>query len=122
MKNRHVLEDMLKIFGYPKKDWMGYEFSKKNYISYHHIQEKRNGGTESIENGALLSRTSHLLLHRIEQINYDLYLEWQQLFIDINIARKPLDEYDYLRIAELKKETKDFFVSLKDINNISFIL
>lgn len=122
MKNKHVLEEMLIIFGYPKKDWMGYKFSKKNYISYHHILEKRNNGIESIDNGALLSRTSHLLLHKIELINYDLYLKWQILFMEINASRKPLDDYFYVKIAELKKETKEFFVSFNEIKNISFTL
>lgn len=105
---------MLKIFNYPKKDWMGFTITKKNYISYHHILEKRNGGIESVDNGAILSRTSHLLLHKLEDINYDLYLNWQVLFLDINASKKPIDEYYYNEIEALKKETKIFFISLKD--------
>ena len=114
MKNKKVIEEMLIIWGNPKKDWMGYNISKKNYVSYHHINEKRNGGLETIENGAILTRTSHLLLHRIELLNYDLYLEWQLLFLDINKSRKPLDDYFIGRIGHLKRETKEFYASLNE--------
>lgn len=122
MKNKKVLDEMLKIFNYPKKDWMGFTITKKNYISYHHILEKRNGGIESVDNGAILSRTSHLLLHKLEDINYDLYLNWQVLFLDINASKKPIDEYYYNEIEALKKETKIFFISLKDERYKSLIL
>lgn len=120
MKNRKVLDEMLRIFGYPKKDWMGYKISKKNYISYHHILEKRNDGEETIDNGALLSRTSHQLLHKIELINYDLYLEWQCLFLDLNNLKRPLTENEYAKIGALKNETKNFFASLN--NNSTLLL
>ena len=124
MKNKQILYEMLMIFGNPRKDWMGYKYSKKNYISYHHILEKRNDGIESIDNGALLSRTSHILLHKIESENYDLYLKWQQLFIEINLSRKPLDDYFYAKIAGLRKETKEFFASLNNnkLNHITLKL
>ncbi len=112
MKNKKVLEEMLEIYGYPKIDWMGYKFSSNNYVSFHHIDEKRNGGCETIDNGALLSRTSHVLLHIIEHCNYELYMKWQCLFIDFNACRRPLNEYQIEEIMELRKETKDFFISL----------
>ena len=112
MKNKKVMIEMLKIWGYPKKDWMGYPITKKNYVSYHHINEKRNGGLETVENGAILTRTSHLLLHRIELLNYDLYLKWQLLFLEINASRRPLDDYFLAKIGHLKRETKEFYASL----------
>ncbi len=113
---------MLRIYGNPKTDWMGYKITQKNYVSYHHILEKRNGGIESVDNGAILSRTSHKLLHKIEQINYDLYLEWQLLFLEINHYRKPLDSELIGKIGHLKRETKEFFISLNLPNRHKFIV
>ena len=56
--------------------------------------------------------------------NFDLYLEWQVLFLEINESRKPLDDYFYGRIAELNKKTKEFikFLSDEKSNNRSITL
>lgn len=113
MKNKSVMRDMLLIYNNSAYDWMGYKYSDYNYISYHHILEKRNGGNESIDNGALLSRTSHILLHRIEHYNYDLYLEWQNLFKYFNYLKRPLELEEFQFIYELRCKTKDFFMSIK---------
>ena len=121
MKNKHILEEMIQIFGKQKFDWMGYKITPQNYISYHHILEKRNGGKETVDNGAILSKDSHILLHKLEQINYDLYLHWQLLFININEKKAPLDDDSLWEIEVLLKETKDFFVSLKDDRVLSLI-
>ena len=120
MKNKKVLEAMIAIFESKKIDWMGFKITKSNYRSYHHIDEKRNGGQESIDNGAILSRDSHKLLHLIEEKYYDLYLQWQLLFIDINNLRKPIDDTTLKRILQLQKETL-LFVKSQNIE-LPFIL
>ncbi len=118
MKDKKVMQELIRLFN-PKIDWMGFIITPKNYISYHHIDEKRNGGKETVDNGAILSRTSHMLLHKIEHFNKDLYLKWQLLFIDINLTRKPLTEDTLQRICELTLETKDFFISINKLDRIS---
>lgn len=122
MKNKKVMLEMMLIFGNPKTDWMGYKITKRNYLSYHHINEKRNGGEETIENGAILTKTSHQLLHKIEETNYDLYLEWQVLFLEINNYRKPLDDYLIGKIGHLKRETKEYFISLNNSKKLSLTI
>lgn len=114
MKNKSVLLEMFKIYGYSDKDWMGFKITKKNGISYHHIFEKRNGGEETVDNGAILTKNSHALLNRLEINNYDLYCKWNLLFMEINETKKPLDDYLIGKIGHLKRETKEFFISLNN--------
>lgn len=76
MKDKQILLEMFKIYGKPTKCWMGYPITAKNYISFHHITEKRNGGKDEISTGALLSRKSYEMLHQIEQIDINLYQEY----------------------------------------------
>lgn len=118
MKDKKVMQELIRLFN-PKIDWMGFIITPKNYISYHHIDEKRNGGKETVDNGAILSRTSYMLLHKIEHFNKDLYLKWQLLFIDINLTRKPLTEDTLQKICELTLETKEFFISINKLDRIS---
>ena len=51
MKNPEILIEMYKIYGKPTVDWMGFKVTKNNHITYHHIKEDRNGGTETVERG-----------------------------------------------------------------------
>ena len=77
---------MINVYNLHKIDFMGYQFSKNN-ASYHHlIVPRRLGGKETIDNGAVLNgKTSHPYLHRIESVDYDMFLAITSEMIDENI-------------------------------------
>lgn len=80
MINKYALDKL-------KYDFMGYEFSDINQLSYHHlIIPKRHGGPTCVANGAILRKdTSHEYLHVIERYDYDTFLEITSEMLDINI-------------------------------------
>ena len=106
MKNKEVLYEMFKIYGEPKIDWMGFEVTKNNPITYHHIREERSGGKETVDNGALLTKNSHAKLHKIEKSHHELYAEYQYWFKIINDMKCPPTEEVMMVIYSLKNRLK----------------
>lgn len=92
---------MINVYNLKKFDFMGYQFSNKN-ASYHHlIVPRRLGGAETIQNGAVLNmKTSHEYLHRIEQVDLDMFNYITSEMIDINI-KGYLDKYNLHKIHEV---------------------
>ena len=100
---KHITELMIRKYNIMKTgyDFMGYRFSEKKSLSYHHlIVPKKNGGKETPCNVAILVRdTSHDYLHIIERIDrkYFGYITSEMIkenklgYIDMDIIRK-IDE------------------------------
>ena len=67
-------------------DFMGYEYHKSD-ASYHHlIIPRRKGGTETIQNGAILMQsTSHNCLHTTEKYDLEIFEFITSEMIDENI-------------------------------------
>lgn len=81
-------------------DMMGYTFNKTDELSFHHlITPRRLGGPMIKENGAILKQaTSHDYLHRIEAIDYDMFLAITSEMIDENIkGRLDIDNLKRIR-------------------------
>jgi hypothetical protein len=116
MINKNVLYEMFNIYGYPNIDWMGYEVTDDDIITYHHIKEKRNGGPESVNNGALLTSRAHLTLHRIEKYDIDLYNEYNYYFQIINDMKCP-PTFELMEIMECLKERSDYILKHKKLYN-----
>ena len=83
-------------------DFMGYTFNRTDELSFHHlIIPRRLGGKETKDNGAILVQsTSHDYLHRIELIDYDMFLAITSEMIDENIKGK-LDIDNLRRIRDI---------------------
>ena len=122
-KNNLVLREMKKIY-FKKEldyvDWMGFKIDDINKPSYHHIVKKEDLKKENkdydatISNGAYLGKKSHELLHKIEMIDYELYLSWNYLFNVINNMKcYPID--DVIKIRDDLKEK-----SLKLVNEVKY--
>lgn len=112
--NNEILKQMKKIYYLKGKeyiDWMGFKITEENKPSYHHIKKaetlrKDNEDDEAtIENGAYLGKKSHEMLHKLENIDKDLYDAWNYLFLVINKMKcYPID--DVLKMMyELKDKT-----------------
>lgn len=106
MKNKEVLFEMFKIYGNPHIDWMGFEVTKRNFITYHHIKEERIGGKETVQNGALLTKSSHQKLHKLERNNPELYNEYQYWFKIMNEMECPPTDEIMAIIYSLKNRLK----------------
>lgn len=65
---------------------MGYTFSNKGQLSYHHlIVPRRFGGKATIENGSILRQnTSHDYLHKIELTDREIFELITDRMIEMN--------------------------------------
>ena len=119
--NNEILKQMKKIY-YPKNkeyiDWMGFKITDENKPSYHHITKaeilrKNNEEDEAtLENGAYLGKKSHEMLHKIENIDKDLYDAWNHLFLLINKMKcYPIDD-----VLKMIYELKNKSINLLDEN------
>jgi hypothetical protein len=114
MKDNSILESMFKTYGKSKIDWMGFPVTTKNYITYHHIYEARNGGIESENNGALLTRKAHEYLNIAYIIDRPLYDEYNYYFRIINDMKMPPSDEIMSLMYNLKKRLKKL---VKDYEN-----
>ena len=111
---KSITREMIKL--YRLKDWgcdfAGFTFSSPEQLSYHHnIIAARNGGPETIQNGAILNgKTGHPYLHIIEAKDPEIFYLITSEMLDENIKGK-LDIDNLKRIRELllyfEKEHKD---------------
>lgn len=101
-----ILKKMIEIYRPTSTDWMSYIITKKNFLTYHHIKPEKEGGKISIENGALLTKNAHRDLNRIEEFDYALYQDWNELFWFILNSQAPIDEYYKIEAQKLKMHTK----------------
>ena len=101
---KQITKDMIRIYKIKElgHDFAGYKLQKGDIYTYHHnIIAKRNGGPETIWNGAILRQnTSHDYLHIIEKIDSDIFYELTSEMIDENIKGR-LDIDNLKRIHDL---------------------
>lgn len=99
-----VLERLQERHGTYGVDWMGFTLSKKNPLTYHHIQKESDKGKRTIENGAPLTRRAHMFLNCLERTKPELYDEWNDLFKEINKSEAPLTEEHKAKIKVLRQK------------------
>ncbi len=99
--NNYNLKKMFKIYKINGFDWMNFALTRRNPYTFHHIVSRSNGGADSIENGAILTRKAHDLLHLLEYICPDAYRKLQIIFTEINVSRKAPSEEHIHEIDEI---------------------
>ena len=86
---KQITKDMIRIYKIKElgHDFAGYKLQKGDIYTYHHnIIAKRNGGPETIWNGAILcGKTIHPYLHLIEQYDPEIFYLITSELIDENI-------------------------------------
>ena len=107
---KRVLRNMIDIFQPEGTDWMNFSLSRSNPYTYHHIVEKSRGGDKSIDNGAILTRKAHTLLHTLEAICPEAYQDLQNVFVKINATKSPITQ-DI--INEIDQILYDIFIGNK---------
>lgn len=78
---------LIEIFG--EICWMGYRIHSKNRLTFHHIVERRNGGKDTIDNGAILTRHAHDDLNQLEIHARSMYRDLNALFTELNETKAP---------------------------------
>ena len=101
-----VLERLQERHGTYGVDWMGFTLSKRNPLTYHHIQKESEKGKRTLENGAPLTRNAHRFLNCLERNEPELYEEWNELFKKINVSEAPPTEEheEEIKVLRLKGE------------------
>ena len=107
---REITKEMIEYYKIMKLqiDFMGYDVSKKNTLSFHHLivphrecKQKGLGEGYLWWNGAILNQsTSHEYLHLIEAKDYDMFLDITSKMIDQNF-KGYLDRKNLLRIRDI---------------------
>ena len=99
-----ITREMIKMYQLNKLgfDFMGYKFNRSEQLSYHHnVIAKRNGGLETIRNGAILVRdTSHDYIHVIERIDPEIFYLITSEVLDENLKGK-IDIENLRKIRDL---------------------
>lgn len=105
------LRDLIRIFQPDDYDWINFALSKKNPYTYHHIIEKNNGGSLSVENGAILTKKGHRFLHLLQLYCPDAYNDLQDVFRRINDSKEPVTQDFVDEVDEILKKvliTKEY--------------
>lgn len=107
---REITKEMIEYYKIMRLqiDFMGYDVSKKNTLSFHHLivphrecKQKGLGEGYLWWNGAILNQsTSHEYLHLIEAKDYDMFLDITSEMIDQNF-KGYLDRKNLLRIRDI---------------------
>lgn len=119
-----IKHKMIEIYG--DNCWMGYKVSRKNQYTFHHIKEKRNGGKEVIENGALLTRKAHDDLNELESEKRILYKKLNELFTMLNKTQAPPTKeywselYGVLEEAKIYIDLSSYFIPDESIEPIPY--
>ena len=102
---------MIKIYGTYKYDWMGDEFKSPNDLTRHHIVKREDGGENGISNYALLTKSSHILIHYLEDNYNKEYNYLNSKFLELNRSLKPptIEYYEDIHrvIKSVKKRIKN---------------
>lgn len=88
----NVLTRMIERYEPDGEDWMGFKLNNSNPYTFHHIRERRKGGKEEIENGAILTTRAHQFLNTLDSHYHQAYEDYQTIFRRINKNNGPLDD------------------------------
>lgn len=88
----NVLTRMIDKYEPEDEDWMGFKLSNNNTYTFHHIRERRAGGKEEMENGAILTRFAHQFLNYLDRHNKRAYNDYQAIFRQINKNKGPIPD------------------------------
>lgn len=106
MTNAEAKDKLIKI--YTRICFMGGEISCKNPLTYHHMKPKREHGPTNVENGALLCRLEHDMLHTIENYYPTKTRDINELLMEYKEIRdKAIIEYLKIQTAIII-ETLDY--------------
>lgn len=78
------LKNVIKFYDIKEFDLLNYKVTKDNYLTYHHIHMRKDGGRHSVKNGIPLTLMGHNYLHQIEKYDYEKYLLLNDFFNELS--------------------------------------
>ena len=100
------IKEMVYIYNTFNIDWMGDKINSLSDLTRHHIVKKQYNGLNDKNNYALLTSSSHHLIHFLE-INYNKeYNLINEMFLELNKSNKPPTEEYYENILPIIKRVK----------------
>ena len=100
----HITRVMIDSFNITDTDFMGYKVDRDTANFHHLIIPRRNHGTKTISNGAILNKdTSHPYLHIVELKDYDIFFRITKEMIKEN---------------KLGRLDQDIFRNINDLLNV----
>ncbi len=94
-------EKLIKIHKLKDYCFMGYPVSKESYFTFHHCKKKADGGTRTIDNGAIITLDAHRDLNEIERNEIEIYNLINEILIEINQSKKHPTPNQWRRIKHL---------------------
>lgn len=122
MGNKSVKKRLIQLYGpqcFIEKLHLRHDTTPRHYTSsaqmrqmkqltYHHIKEKRNGGTATVENGALLSMENHQWFNeQPPEVQAELnrkFQEYKECFVELTNNINPRFEIKTARIIPTNNE------------------
>lgn len=109
---KRVLSLMVSKYAITNYDWMNFQITEENPLTYHHICKKEFGGKKDLRNGALLTEKAQMYLHLIEKYNKRIYNQINQTLKEINNQGYPPTAK---QIAKIDLYMRDFEQRYGDI-------
>lgn len=81
---KHRTSRMVRIYELTDACFMGFPLTKDSRFTFHHCIKKEYGGSNSIDNGAVLTNDAHRLLNYIEMNYYEIYYQINCKLIEIS--------------------------------------
>ena len=103
-----IREKSVKIYCCYEKDWMGFKITKKNPYSFHHIIKSCDGGKTTINNFAILTKSSHRYLNLLERLYPNIYNELNDVFLELISSNAPPTKKYYEKIDKILKKVPEF--------------
>ena len=100
-ENNKNLKLMIRKYKPKGYDWMNFNLTRRNPYTFHHIVSRSDGGEDSINNGAILTRRAHDLLHLLEFVCPSAFNDLQNVFIRINRSQNGVTDEDICEIDSI---------------------
>lgn len=81
---KKVLKLLVTKFAITEFDWMNFKITEENPLTFHHIKKVAQGGEETLDNGAPLTKYAQEYLHLIETCSFKLYRRINRVLAEIN--------------------------------------
>lgn len=126
-----VLKQAIKFYKKPTLDWLNYEVTRSNYLTFHHIVKKCDGGKKLLANCALLTLNGHNYLHLIEDrekyrydylnnLFYSFYLQGYAPTLEQRIAVELiLEEFERVHMQD-KNAKGRYLIRTRYLDRVDF--
>ena len=96
-----VVDQIIEKVGLNGLDFMGFPYSERTSLTFHHIKKRCNEGTISVDNGAILTRDAHRFLHYLEKKDIQSYIKINLLFKALILSNEKITSNYWIEIGDV---------------------